>query len=409
LAFEVTVTSLTLSGSSGGTSNLITAPTKVELTHLSGKFEPLRLTNVPAGTYTSATIQLGTAEAVIIPQAGGAPIKIQNITANPSTVTTTFAAVTVGSTPSVLNFDFNLATSVNVAGNAVTFTPSPASITVVAGVFQQNENEQENENGEIEDLRGFVTAIGTNQFTIGIDSGAQTLTFAVDATTEFSDGLASFAGLKVGMVVKVEGRTRADGTLLAKEVEGSEIENGLEAEGIVITTTGSPVTSFTMTVHESTSAATTRPATGNTITVNIAAGAQFKTDLGNGKTKLSNPNLSFDASHFGKGQKVEADDDISRNDNLAAKKIKLKKQALVGTATAIGQNGFTLSLDAANSFFTQLTGESSIKVVTQSGTIVKGAAVANNAVVRVRGLLFFDPAAAAGSRYTLVAGRIDHP
>src|SRR5690348_12006161 len=51
LAFEVAVNSVTLTGANGtaNTANLLAAPTKVELTHLSGKFEPLRLMGIPAG------------------------------------------------------------------------------------------------------------------------------------------------------------------------------------------------------------------------------------------------------------------------------------------------------------------------------------------------------------------------
>src|SRR5690242_4944889 len=114
LAFEVTVNSVTLTGANGtaNTANLLAAPTKVELTHLSGKFEPLRLMGVPAGSYSGATIQLGTAEAVIVGAAGtaqaGQIVKQQNIAPSVATVTITFTTVTVGATASVLNFDFNL-------------------------------------------------------------------------------------------------------------------------------------------------------------------------------------------------------------------------------------------------------------------------------------------------------------
>src|SRR3954453_12848454 len=115
LSFEVTVSSVTLTGSSGATANLLPAAAKVELTHLSGKFEPLRLMTVPAGSYTGATFTLGSAEAVIIPQAGGAPAR-KSLAAPGSPITITFPAVTVGATASVLNFDFNLPSLVTVSG-----------------------------------------------------------------------------------------------------------------------------------------------------------------------------------------------------------------------------------------------------------------------------------------------------
>jgi hypothetical protein len=411
LSFEVTVSSVTLTGSSGPTANLLPAAAEVELTHLSGKFEPLRLMTVPAGSYTGATFTLGSAEAVIIPQAGGAPVK-KSLAAPGSPITITFPAVTVGATASVLNFDFNLTSLVTVSGDTVAYAnPIPAGAITVAAANQvgQVENEQENETGELEDIHGSVSAVNSTSFVLNLMGNSQQLTFNVDANTTFSDGLAAFSGLKVGMVVKVEGITKADGSLLAKEVEGVEIETGEEAEGIVTATNiTAGAGTITMTVHEaSASAAANAPQPNASITVNVAANTQYRVDLGSGKTKINNQNLAFDAAHLGKGQKLEADDDSTRTDNLVAKKIKLKKQAFAGTWTVTG-SAVTLVLPT-DSFFLQLNPtETSIKVLNASGAITKGTAPTNGATnVRVRGLLFFDPAAAAGSRFTLVAGRID--
>ena len=417
VAFEVTVNSVTLTGSAGTTANLLAAPTKIELTHLSGKFEPLRIMSVPAGSYTGATIQLGSAEAVIIGAAGtaqaGAVVKVQNITPNPASVTITFPAITVGTTASVLNFDFNLGTSVTVTGNSVTFAPSASAVTVVTAAAGQNENEQEDEDGELEDIHGTVAQVNSSSFVLNVGgSTSQQLTFNVDATTQFSDGITAFSGLKAGMVVKVEGITKSDGSLLAKEVEGVEVENGLEAEGIITATNlTAGVGTITVVVHDASSAAAaaSQPSADDTITVNIAANTQFKVDFGQGKTKTSDPGLAFDGTHLGKGQKVEADDDIAEKSNLTqVKKLRLKKQALVGTVSNAGANGFTLTLDSANSFFTQLTGESVIQVKTTSATINKNGTPANGSTIRVRGLLFFDPAQPTGSKYTMAAGRTDH-
>jgi hypothetical protein len=414
VAFEVTVNSVTLTGSSG-TTNVLPAPTKIELTHLSGKFEPLRLANLPAGTYTGASFQLGSAEAVIIGAAGtaqaGQIIKLEGITPNPTSVSVTFPSVTVGSTASVLSFDFNLGTSVTVTGNAVAFAPSASSITVVTGQANQNENEQEDEDGELEDIHGTVAQVNSNSFVLNLSNNSQQLTFTVDANTEFSDGVTSLSTLKAGMVVKVEGITKADGSLLAKEVEGVEIENGLEAEGIITNTNlTAGVGSITVVVHDASSAAaaTSQPTTGDTITVNIDANTRFRVDFGHGKTKTTDPGMAFDALHLGKGQKIEVDDDTARPNNLAARKLALKKQALVGTVSNASSTGFTLTLDASNNFFTQLTGESVIQVKTSSATINKGTAPANGSTIRVRGLLFFDPAGQPGQKYTLAAGRTDH-
>src|SRR6267143_2204375 len=62
-------------------------------------------------------------------------------------------------------------------------------------------------------VSGQVTAVGANSFTIG-DS-----VIAVDARTEFEDGLQSLADLKVGDFVLAEVVRQADGSLLAEEVK----------------------------------------------------------------------------------------------------------------------------------------------------------------------------------------------
>lgn len=414
LAFEVTVNSVTLTGSGGTTANLLSAPAKIELTHMAGKFEPLRLMSVPAGTFTGASFTLGAAEAVIIPQAGGAPVE-KPVSVPSGAITVTFPAVTVGATASVLNFDFNLSQILTVTGDTVAFAnPIPATaLTVTAGQAAQNQAEQENEddeNGELEDIHGTVGTVGATSFTLNIENNSTPLTFNVDANTKFSDGLTAFSGMKAGMVVKVEGVTQADGSLLAKEVEGSETETGMEAEGIITATTpatGTPVTAVQIVVHESTSSQTAQPAVGATISITLPTNpSAFRVDGGHGKTAVSQT-FAFGPNNIGKGQKIEADDDVAASDNLTPGKIKLKKQALQGTASNVSSSGLTLTL-ASDSFFTQLTGETTIQVITSGSMIQKGAAPTNGQSIRVRGLLFFDPTAAAGSKYTMVAIRADH-
>jgi hypothetical protein len=412
LSFEVTVTSFTMTGPSGTTGNLATPNSKIELTHLSGKFEPLSLKSVTPGSYTSATLTLADAEAVIGDSVTGAPTKVAVANAAGAKNITFSPALNLTSTPQILNFDVHLDLLLTITGNSISLNSNATNaITLAMNAPAQAENEQENEDGEIEDIHGVIQGTpANNSFTILLPN-ASTLTFATDANTEFSDGLTSFASLAPNMVVKVEGRTRADGTLLAKEVEGVQAEpREADEEGIITATTGSPVRSFQIVVREVSSSQSAVPATGDTITVNLDPAAAFRVDLGNGKRKFDKNTLpAFDAAHLGKGQSVEADDDDATV-AAAIKKVALKKQALVGSSVS-GLNGgtFTLAFDQ-DSFFTTLTGESTITVVTTQNTITKGAAVANGAGrLRVRGLLFFDPLAAPGAKYTLFAERVDHP
>ncbi|MGZ4841718.1 MAG: hypothetical protein ACXV5J_08220, partial [Candidatus Angelobacter sp.] len=108
----------------------------------------------------------------------------------------------------------------------------------------------------------------------------------------------------------------------------------------------------------------------------------------------------FDASHIGKGQRVEADTGSSTATPMVADKLKLREQALVGTVSAASASGFTLTLNASSAFAT-LTGQSTVAVSVVSGTNLK-VTPANTNTVRVRGLIFFNAGA-----YSMTAARVD--
>src|SRR5262249_57012223 len=57
IKFELTVSVVTLTGSGGtsNTGNLLSKPVEVEFVHQAGHFEPLAILNVPAGTYSAPT------------------------------------------------------------------------------------------------------------------------------------------------------------------------------------------------------------------------------------------------------------------------------------------------------------------------------------------------------------------
>src|SRR5258708_17025471 len=58
--FELTISSITLTGTGGtaNTANLLSGPAEVEFTHEAGTFEPLSLTHVPPRTYSAAPMSV---------------------------------------------------------------------------------------------------------------------------------------------------------------------------------------------------------------------------------------------------------------------------------------------------------------------------------------------------------------
>jgi hypothetical protein len=401
VSFELTVNSVTLTKSDSSIVQLLSAPRRVEITHVSGSAEPLTLQAIPQGTYTSMSIVVSAPEVVFIDNAGHTVqkedqtfTKTINITFNP--------ALQAGATPVVLTIDVDARGSLIIDAVNGNVTVNPVAVVSLNNIAEQ-QNEQEVENGELEHIVGQVTASSSNSFTIQTGAGS-TIPFTTNSTTEF-EGVTGAANLTINMLVRVEGRTAMDGSAVAKEVEVLS-PDGMEAEGIVTSTTGNPVTSFNVVAQDGSGNGMTSSMKGAVLTVNVNNGTRFRVDEGN--VDLGGLTLpTFDASTLSKGQRLEAESDAAAvNGVLTAESVKLQQQALVGAISAISGMQFTLTVPD-DSAFKLLTGKNTLTVLTQSKTRMKNnVTITQGAVVKVRGLVFFETARAA---YTMVAGRISTP
>jgi hypothetical protein len=168
--FELTVSSITLTGGSGtsNTANLLAAPVEFEFSHTAGMLEPVSISKVPAGTYTAATISWSSPEVVTVDNTGAA-VKL-SATPSSGTANVTFSSpITVGTTPTFLNFDLNLAQSVAISGTTANITPTFTVTTSSVPAAEAGENDQD---GESDDVHGKVTAIAAPNFTIQTEAGA---------------------------------------------------------------------------------------------------------------------------------------------------------------------------------------------------------------------------------------------
>lgn len=392
IKFEMTVSSLTLTGSGGTatTGNLLSKSAEVEFVHQAGSFEPLALVNIPPGTYSGASMTVSNPEVVVLNNAvPPAPVKIPATLTSPNVTVTFTGPITVTSSNStVINFDMDLAGSITLSGAP----PTSASVTPKFNVTTSTANNSGEDSGEIDDVHGTVSAINAPNFTI--QNGSSTITFATNSSTQFNDGITALSQLKVGDIVEVDGTTQTDGTKLATKVEREETSSGEEAEGIISAVTGSPGTQITIAHQVDSSSSTTPPVT---VDVSISASTQFIVRA----DKLSLGSVpAFDATHIAKGQRVEADTSSSTASPMPADKLKLREQALVGTVSAASASGFTLTLNSSSAFAT-LTGQTTVAVSIVSGTDLKVTA-ANGNTVRVRGLIFVN-----GGAYTMIATRVD--
>jgi hypothetical protein len=386
--FELNISSITLTGVSptATTGNLLSKPAEVEFTHQAGTFEPLTLANVPQGTYNGATLTLTGAEIVVIN--GTTPTKVP-ATLTSTTVNVTFANIVVGTSPLFINFDLDLANSVVLNGTPITSaTVTPKfNVTSTTTPPAGNEGNEDNDNGELEDVHGSVKSISAPNFTI--TTNTTDITFATDSNTRFKDGITQLSDLKVGDIVEVDGVTKADGTKLATKVEREGDQNGEEVEGL-ISALDNPLTKITI-IHQEDS-------TGNSsspVTVDIAVNASTVYSVRTDKLNISAP--AFDATHIGKGQRIEGDS--GTNSPILANKVKLREQALVGTVAASpapSTSGFTLTLSPTSAFAT-LSGATSVPVTFANGATLKVTPTAG-ATIRVRGLVFFNAGA-----YSMIA------
>jgi hypothetical protein len=403
--FEITISQITLTDTSNNMVTVLAHPTEVELSHVNGTVEPIAVMNVPAGTYTHATITVSSPEVEIVNSTG----QVQKLTATlaGTTATVNFSpnlVVTAGM-PVTLNFDFNLASSVSISGTTATITPT---FTATVQQAAANENEQDDDNGEMEDVQGSVTGVAAPNFTISVEQSSQSLTFTTNSNTQF-EGVSGVSGLMNGMIVEVDSVTQSDGTHLATKVDVEENDaEGMEAEGLINTTTGTPVTSFTLVVQDEAAPGSTMPALGSTLTVNLTANTIFR--IGGGHhiilTGLSITPM-FDASHLADAQRVEVDSTTASTTMVTADKVRLQPEAITGMVSNVVQIdsshlSFTLT-PAADSFFDRLSGQASLTVLTQPNTEMKTTPMAN-ATVRVRGLLFVN-----GTAYTMVAAKVMTP
>jgi hypothetical protein len=400
IAFEVSVSALSLTPAGGGSAVTVTVPAnnRIELTHASGKFEPFVAGNLPQGTFSAANLTLVNSELTFL-SSTGTPVHI-NGPASASITVPLSPNVTIGASPLVLNIDVNVANSITTSAgvvNGISFGPTSFNITAKAPGAANN---QQDDDGEIEDVQGTVTAVNGSSFTLKLQNGS-TLTFTTDSTTEFKDGVTGVAGL-LNQVVTVEGFTKSDGSLFAKEVEGLENQNGGELEGIITAMSG---TTLTVTAQDGIGNGFDNSKIGATFTVNIAGlnASKFRVKAGNGfGGSLPNASFSFDATTIHQGQRIEVDTDApvpAANGAVTPDKINLQQQGVSGTVANTSTNTFDINL-AADSALRTISGQTVVHVTRNSSTDSR-VTVANGATVQVRGLLFWN-----GTSWQMIARRI---
>jgi len=234
VSFQVQLQSVELMDASGNTVNLLSSPTTVDFARYNGLQGLVDMNAVTAGTYTGVAIQLGTATIGYLNTTTTPP----GITTEAATLTTstvnialnhplTITSKAAGGVPVGLRMDFDLASSIQTSGGAITGTVDPTfDVTTVARTDQ---------GAHIDEFIGAVTtppsSATASSFVITGPHG-EPFTINVSSSTEW-DGGATEASLNTNSIVSVAGQfDPADQTLDADEVAMIS-DKGFYAGGLI--------------------------------------------------------------------------------------------------------------------------------------------------------------------------------
>lgn len=404
---------VTLTTSSGQNLLLDVGNNRWELTHAAGKSEPLGIIDLTQGTYSSINLVVVDPGMVYL-DGSGVP---QGILGNPSqTVRVPFnPPLTIGSGPMILSMGVNVANALAIDGNGYVtgFDFKPSTFTFAANATAPV-GLQQDATGEIEGMNGIVSQVSGSNFTLEAGQGNGALSFATDANTQFSGDITSLASA-LNQIVKVEGQTRADGSLLAAEIEGMETRNGATLEGLV---TNMTATTFQVEAQDGNGNGMDPTKVGGLFWVDSTSlvSSDFVVDFGNTDTAglIPGSGFLFDPAHFHIGQRVEVEtlDAVQAGGGtVTANKLRLEQQAFTGTVSnfVAGGNGssvFDLLLPTdTSSYISLLLAANTIHVYQQTGTHNTIGTISNGMKIRVRGLLFWT----GPSAYNLIARRITTP
>jgi hypothetical protein len=228
VSFEVTITSLTLTPQGGGAAVTVissTNPVTVDFASLIGFATLLKMTDIPAGTYSQLSLTLATPQLTVLDVSTRppTPTPLSNTTLTSASFTLDInpALVVTAGGVTAMTLDLDLANSVR--------TDTHGQVTgVVAPVLQVSPTPAAADHtlGELDSLRGVVKSVDTTStdsaftgsFVISTRGGTgQDLTIYVNGSTLF-EGVTGLSGLDVETMVDVVAQVNSNGKVLATEV-----------------------------------------------------------------------------------------------------------------------------------------------------------------------------------------------
>jgi len=408
LAFSMNINSMSLTGSNG-TVSAVSSSTPMEMMHLMGTMQPLAMISAPQGSYTGASITIGSATAMYMDPTTKAPMQ-KTITA-----TVNFSSpITVGTTPMAMGFDLDLASSVT-ADSSGNLSLNP--VFHVTSGMQGSGSPLNPTNGGIQQMMGTVSGVSGSSFTMTSMQAAQSFTFATNSSTTF-DNMSGMSSMGNGMLVMVDASLQADGSLMATKVQSMMSSGGVMGGGIITAVTGQPPTALTMVMQNGVGTGMMSSYFAAGATIDLSGNTTYDIDEDNMDMSGLSFTPVFDASHIYAGQSVMPISSSgmmsggsgmmgggSMGGTMTASEVALEPQGMTGTISTAVTSGSSSSLTLtlpSDSAFTTLTGATSVTVFQQANTTISGTSpIASGASVHVFGLLFFD-----AGQWKMVAARM---
>ena len=413
LAFSMNITSMSLTGSNGS-ATVVSTSVPMEMMHLMGTMQPLAMVSAPQGSYTGASITIGSATVMYMDPTTKAPV--QATIPGPMTANVTFSSpITVGSTPMAMGFDLDLASSVT-SGSGGTLTMNP--VFHVSSGMQGSGTASDPTNGGIQQMMGSIASVSGSSFSMTSMQAAQSFTFATNSSTVFNGVSMGMSSMSSGMLVIVDATMQPDGSMLATKVQSMMGSGGAMGGGVITALTGQPPTQLTLVMQNGAGTGMMASDFAAGITVDMNGSTTYQMDDDNMDMSGLPFTPVFDASHVYAGQSVMPISSGgmmsgsggmmgggSMAGTMTASGLELEPQGLSGTvATKISSGtatSFTMTLPSGCAF-TTLTGATSVMVYQQTGTTVStGSSIASGSTIHSFGLLFYD-----GGQWKMVASRI---
>jgi len=326
LAFNITLTSITLNNSSGS-QTVLSTPTTIDFARLLGLRTLVGFNSVAPGTYDSATISLSSPVISYLDLTTSPPsVGTINGTFGTSNATTTTVTVGLAKAMTVssnglagLHMEFDLRKSVQVDSNGqVTGVVNPQ---INLRAVQPNAMD-----AQITDLRGGLVSVNVSGNSFVLQRvGGHNITIDVNSSTQFS-GSYTLASLATPAIIEVDGQVQNDGSIMASEVEVLCTDNGFVSGHIVAVNPASgPAQSVTLLVGEELPAISNIQV-GFPATIDVSSVTDY--DIRHFDNWFTS--FLFNSSSLVAGQRVAIGGNVDSSGNFTPKIVDLRRQGVVG-------------------------------------------------------------------------------